>query len=540
MKKLTDKEFRDKLAKKNPWVEPIGKYTNATTPLLFRCNICGREWYAKPGQIMAGRKCRKCAIKARSEAQRKKQNDFIEELKKRNPTIKPLEEYINYNTPIRVQCLICKNEWASSPNNLLVGKGCKKCADKRSAEKRRKTTQLLKEELKIKNPNVELIDEYSRAAQKALFRCKNCGYEWPVKPNHILSGHGCPKCGGSQKKEHEQFIADLNQINPYINILGIYSNNRTKIQCECKICKHQWSATPNNLLCGTGCSNCDKRNKTSFPEQAIYYYLKQAYPDAVNRYHEELERMELDIFIPAIRTGIEYDGAYYHTNSTRDKRKYNECRTNGIKLIRIIEKTPANDENADLTIIRSKPDNFETLDCCIKELMHYLNKQIIINSQVDAIQIREQYYTILQESSIEAKYPELVSEWLNEKNGSIAPSMVNYGSNDKYWWKCSKCGYEWPAAVSDRTISGKGCPICGRKATADKLRKTNEEFIAELQQKFPFIEALEEYKNYHTRILLRCKRCQHEWSKSPAELFRGQGCPRCSRTRSKQTHNITK
>lgn len=531
MKKLSNEEYKQKLSQKNPWVEPLGEYTNATTPMLFRCKMCGREWMAIPGQIMNGRKCRFCAIKINSNKRRKTNADFLADLAVINSSVKPLEEYIDYNTPILVHCQLCGNEWKASPNNLLAGKGCKLCADKRGADKRRKTQQEFIEALKGKNPDVELIGEYYMAAKKTIFRCRKCGYEWLAKPNHILSGHGCPVCGGSQRKEHESFISQLDSVNPFVDVLGEYINTRTKITCKCKICGYEWPITPNSLLRGSGCPECDKRNKTSFPEQAIFFYIKKLYPDAINRYHGEIGRFEIDVFIPSIRVGIEYDGAYYHSSLQRDEKKYLLCKETGIRLFRIMERKPASDKLADYVIQRDKPNNYETLDNSIIELLHFMDKQCEVNSQKDSIQIREQYYRILEEKSISSKYPNIAEEWLYSQNGKITPQMVSYGSPDKYWWKCSKCGNEWKAAVRDRTVGGKGCSICGHKVTAKKLTKSNDDFVAELKESKPNILPLEEYQGYHTKIQFRCLRCGNEWPAAPADVINRTDCPMCSRKR---------
>ena len=61
----------------------------------------------------------------------------------------------------------------------------------------------------------------------------------------------------------------------------------------------------------TGCPECLKERFTSFPEQAIFYYLKRAFNDVYNRYMLD-ERIELDIYIPEYRIAIEYDGAKFH------------------------------------------------------------------------------------------------------------------------------------------------------------------------------------------------------------------------------------
>lgn len=55
--------------------------------------------------------------------------------------------------------------------------------------------------------------------------------------------------------------------------------------------------------------------------------------------------MELDIYIPSIHTGIEFDGANWHQSDDqyeRDIRKYKLCQENHVKLIRIKEKNTRN------------------------------------------------------------------------------------------------------------------------------------------------------------------------------------------------------
>ena len=43
--------------------------------------------------------------------------------------------------------------------------------------------------------------------------------------------------------------------------------------------------------------------------------------------------------------------------------------------------------------------------------------------------------------------PELIKDWNWEKNVSIIPEMILAGSHEHVWWKCSKCGHEWPSEV---------------------------------------------------------------------------------------------
>jgi len=89
------------------------------------------------------------------------------------------------------------------------------------------------------------------------------------------------------------------------------------------------------------CPKCIKAHSTSFPEQAIYYYVKKCFPSAINRYKEPFEDgMELDIYIPFYKLGIEYDGIAFHNDidqHNRELKKYLACKQLGIRLVRIKE-----------------------------------------------------------------------------------------------------------------------------------------------------------------------------------------------------------
>ena len=65
---------------------------------------------------------------------------------------------------------------------------------------------------------------------------------------------------------------------------------------------------------------------------------------------------------------------------------------------------------------------------------------------------------IVGETDLQTINPLLAKEWNYEKNTTLTPSQVTFGSGKKVWWKCSK-GHEWQASVSNRH-KGRGCPIC--------------------------------------------------------------------------------
>lgn len=63
--------------------------------------------------------------------------------------------------------------------------------------------------------------------------------------------------------------------------------------------------------------------------------------------------------------------------------------------------------------------------------------------------------------------PLLQREWAADLNRGIDPTKINRSSRLKVYWRCSECGHEWQAEIRNRVQQGKGCPVCGRRKTAE-------------------------------------------------------------------------
>lgn len=111
-------------------------------------------------------------------------------------------------------------------------------------------------EMKSINPNILTLGRYDGNKTKIDVECKICGHKWCSKPNNLLSGYGCPKCSHRYKRTNEEFIKEIQEINPNIKILSKFENVSTKVKCSCKVCNHIWEITPNHLLQGIGCPQC--------------------------------------------------------------------------------------------------------------------------------------------------------------------------------------------------------------------------------------------------------------------------------------------
>lgn len=121
---------------------------------------------------------------------------------------------------------------------------------------KKKTHAEYVEELKLVNPNIEVVGRYAGANIKIMHRCLIDGYEWPVTPHNILRGRGCPKCSNHIQRTQEMYISDVAIANPNIEVLGEYVNNITPILHKCLIHNVEWNVVPINILRGHGCKQC--------------------------------------------------------------------------------------------------------------------------------------------------------------------------------------------------------------------------------------------------------------------------------------------
>lgn len=450
--------------------------------------------------------------------------EFLDRLKEVNPSIQPLEQYIRSHDPLKVQCKKCGHEWTATPHNLLRGSGCIVCA-----KKKKRTNEEFLQDLEIVNPNILPLESYTNLSEKITVECKVCGNKWSASPHNLLRGSGCPNCahlklGNKSRKDYQLFLSEMANINPDITVLGNYINSSSPILVKCNNCEHEWLVTPNNLLKGSGCPKCNHFLKTSFPEQAIFYYVKRDYPDAINSFTDIFKdrKTEIDIYIPSKKIGIEYDGAFWHNDDSsykREKTKYNICKSHGIRLIRIKENAEHSGyEVSDITIHTK-----EKLDDTIKELSKYIALSSDIDVSRDTNEIKEQYYGSTAIANAEKEFLDILK--------AINPNILVLGkyisNSTPIKVKCLECDYIW-VTTPNNLLHRHGCPQCAIAIRSQKQTKKHDTFINELQKVDPSIEVLQEYVNTKTKIAVRCKKCGYRWETTPNNLLRGHGCMKCS------------
>lgn len=379
---------------------------------------------------------------------------------------------------------------------------------------------------------------------KIWWKCEK-GHEWQAEISARTSGKsGCPYCAGRKTIQGEN---DLVSIESKLLSEWNYKKNDGKKPSDFKMhsgalvwwkCErgHEWQAKIADRSRGDGCPICNSGIRTSFPEQAIFYYIKKIYPDALNRCTQQLGgKRELDIFIPSKQVGIEYDGSVWHSSEkalNREVKKYEECIKQGIFLIRVKEKNGVLKEGSCDVLIRTDSNyNNETYKKLFSELNNYIDIPDDIDVVRDRIHILENYRTELKNKSVGTLYPHLVLEWDTEKNGLLTPFMFTPGSGEKVWWICNM-NHRWQASIVSRT-KGSKCPYCsgicvirGKNDLAtlrpDIAAEWNDEKNGELKPCNLKIKS-------NKKVWWKCKN-GHEWQAIISNRTnKNQGCPFCKK-----------
>ena len=473
----------------------------------------------------------------------------------KNGELHPTDVITGTHKKIWWKCAVCGNEWKTTLNSRLDGKGCPKCAKKRGAEKRRIQLVQSKGSLKAVNPvlanewnyerNGELTPNDITLGYNGVIWWKGtCGHEWTANIRDRNKGIGCPYC--SNKKLLVGFN-DLETKRPDIAKEWNYSKNKStpsnilagsgkSVWWKCQVCGHEWRAKVITRVRGSGCPKCASEKSTSYPEQAIYFYLKGAFPDAINRY--VLDGYELDIFLPSICLGVEYDGDYYHPQEkrTQENKKRDFFLSRGIDLVRIKESDTVKQSEGEVLYYCPK-SGYSSLDEVIERLVKLITEKyskdtvVDINNKRDMINIMSSYVSGIKSNSVAAIKPELVQEWNYDKNGELQPSFISANSNKKVWWKC-KNNHVWTATIYSRT-QGASCPYCTNKlawAGFNDLATTNPELSLEWNDyRNGALKPTDVLAGSSKKVWWKCRVCGHEWSAIIQNRSRGSRCPECTK-----------
>lgn len=439
-------------------------------------------------------------------------------------------------------CRKCGESYPSVISNRTHGKGCPFCCHNPKVNS--------KNNLGILRPNLAKEWDYAKNSKKPeeILPNSNKSYNWICPKGHKYlatannrtSGHCCPYCSGQKVCEDNC----LSTINPELAKQWHLTKNKKTVnevtagsnQYAWWICErgHEWrSKISSRTSLKRGCRLCLKGLSTSAPEQIVFFYVSQLFTDAINGY--KFKKREIDVFIPSLRIGIEYDGAAYHKSKihyTRDFTKNQLLSNNQIFLIRIREKRcfPML-EDANCKIIDCEyTSDYGYLNDVIKVLLDYLcakaqiENKIQINISDILNRILSEIFKVSFEKSFAFLHKESALEWDYTLNAPLKPEMFLPMSDKVVHWICKKCGGTWYAPIKSRSM-GYGCSRC-----ANRHQYSTSEWIVKAKEihngKFDYSKV--EYFNSKTVVTIKCLICDMDFEQTPSEHLSGKGCKYCS------------
>jgi len=358
IRKQTVSVIKDLLKKNNLSTKQNIENLNKNEILHLECDICKRNIDYKITIFIDKRyrnspKCQYCKFKTNLK------NSMIEKYGREPYTY--LEELVDYETPIKIQCKDCRSEMVLSPRTMLAtfrypeGKHpCKVCAYERNYNKN--NIDDLKEKLiqhfgKINYDFVDISEYksfYSRK-NKLKLKCKKCNHTFEITNVSGLIGdhHYCPSCGFRTHdiRPYQERLDDIH--NETIIALEEYVSLKQPIKHKCTVCGYgedgSWISPPQYRLSGRGCPQCSKNISRSKGEKEVEKFIKTFYTGEIVLNSRTIldNKQEIDIYIPALNIGIEYCGLYWHNEKHKGKKyhkiKYNQAKMQNIRLIQVFE-----------------------------------------------------------------------------------------------------------------------------------------------------------------------------------------------------------
>ena len=267
---------------------------------------------------------------------------------------------VNYTGMNNKVCIICPEhgEFFQTPNNHINNKkGCKKCADKKLSETKKKYTTESFIELS-KNIFGENTYDYSKTVfngvnNKLCITCPKHGDFWVTPNKHLRRNFGCRLCGIERRSKNRiipvaEIINQANYIhnNKYEYDTNSYKNTNSKMRIICPIHGEFWQSPTKHIKDSQGCPKCKAEN--NIYETRLYELIKNEFKDftIIREYSPDfLGKLRLDIFIKELSIAIEYQGKQHFSpvnifggekgfkkTVERDQKKYELCKKNNIKL----------------------------------------------------------------------------------------------------------------------------------------------------------------------------------------------------------------
>jgi Zn ribbon nucleic-acid-binding protein len=253
---------------------------------------------------------------------------------------------------------LCGKEFDMSPSIFLHGIRCPYCTKENTIKKLRKShDEFIKEVYELVGDEYTILETYTKSDDKLKIRHNSdeCNhYEYYVTPNGFLGGNRCPKCQGTYRRSHIEFIQDVekvHEINAY-KFLSEFVNLKTKIKVKHIECGNVWDIAPSTLLKKLNYEPCPFCSKSK-GEIRVSKYLVECNIEFIPQMKFDGllgiggGNLSYDFYLPMQNLLIEYQGEFhdgtvhqqreedFKRQQEHDRRKRKYANDNGIRLLEI-------------------------------------------------------------------------------------------------------------------------------------------------------------------------------------------------------------
>ncbi len=183
------------------------------------------------------------------------QDDFIKKMKEVHGKKYDFSKsnYIGSETKVEVICPI-HGSFYKTPYNLMKGSGCQKCSGKAKGS----TEDFIKKAIEVHGDRYDYSKvDYKNNSTKVRIICPVHGEFLQAPTNHLLSGQGCPKCGGTGKFSKNDFIVKAKEKhgNKFDYSKVKYANFNEPVTIICPT-HGKFSQSPKSHISSNGCQKC--------------------------------------------------------------------------------------------------------------------------------------------------------------------------------------------------------------------------------------------------------------------------------------------
>lgn len=422
--------------------------------------------------------------------------------------------------------------------------------------------------LKARNLKITVVGTYENCLSRVAVRCDVCGWEWAPVGGSLLRGHGCPKCAGTMRKSHAEFVEELKSRRDDVIIVGPYVKALEKTRFRFLKCGHEWDVTPAHILNGRGCPLCAHSRRGASQRLTMERFLKRLHKidrNLVVREGGKYVNYTTPIPLRCNACKYEYEvkpGDVLHGGGCPNCHR--ACTSFPEQFIRHAFVRMLGESEV---LSRDKTAAGVELDVCIPALRaavpfddclvtpcdlasrRNMDKLVAVTKTLlgafglDSNLAAGEWETIRRRAELDSR--RMTTEEFRAELAGINDKIEVIGeytrASDKIRVRCKVCNHEW--SVAPTTLRrGSGCASC-----AGRLKLSHERFVERLNLLHPEIVPLTEYVNSQTRMTFECRACGHVWSAQAYGLIaksRSSGCRKCSvramlRRRSRKVRCIT-